>query len=90
MVNPPNVRACVRSRPPFAGDLLSTIDVPVLVTHGVKDQIVLDTMGKFTASTVNGSKTAFYEGVGHSPFCEDPSRFNSDLAEFVLGTERCH
>jgi len=32
---------------------------------------------------VPGAKAAFYEGIGHSPFWEDASRFNRELAEFM-------
>jgi len=88
MVVPANVRACVRGRPPNPGDLIAGIDVPVLVTHGTKDQIVLDTMGKFTASTVKGAKLSLYENIGHAPFWEDAPRFNHELAEFVRGAWR--
>ena len=28
-------------------------------------------------------EAAFYEGIGHSPFWEDASRFNRELAEFM-------
>ena len=88
MVNPASVRACVRGRPPNPGDLLTTIDVPVLVTHGTKDQIVLDTMGKFTAAVVTGAKLSEYEDIGHAPFWEDAPRFNRELAEFVRSAWR--
>jgi pimeloyl-ACP methyl ester carboxylesterase len=83
MVVPASVRARVRGRPPSPGDALAGIDVPVLVTHGTKDQLVLDSMGKFTASTVKGAKLSLYENIGHAPFWEDAARFNRELAEFV-------
>ena len=88
MVIPASVRACVRRRPPNPGDVIAGIDVPVLVTHGMKDQIVLDAICKFTASTVKDAKLSLYENVGHAPFWEDAPRFNRELAEFVRSAWR--
>lgn len=37
----------------------------------------------FEVATVPGAKASFYEGIGHSPFWEDPARFNRELIEFM-------
>ena len=74
------------ARPPNPGDLIAGIDVPILVTHGTKDQIALDTTGKFT--TVKGAKLSLYENISHAPFWENAPRFNHELAEFVHGAWR--
>ena len=83
MMVPAKVRGLLRDRPANAGEVLATIKVPVLVTHGEKDVLVLEAMGRFTASQVKGAKLSIFPGVGHSPFCEDAPRFNRELAEFV-------
>jgi hypothetical protein len=54
--------------------------VPVLVTHGTMDRIVLPAAGSYTAAQVQGARLSLYDGVGHSPFFEDPTRFNRELA----------
>jgi pimeloyl-ACP methyl ester carboxylesterase len=83
MVVPPKVRAAVLARGPDAGEVLARLDVPVLVTHGAKDQVVLPAMGAFTAEQVPGARHSVYAGIGHAPFWEDPARFNRELAAFV-------
>jgi non-heme chloroperoxidase len=55
----------------------------VLVTHGTMDRIILAAAGSYTAAHVRGARLSLYDGVGHSPFFEDPTRFNRELAEFV-------
>jgi len=88
MVVPPRVRAAVAARPPNPGDALARIECPVLVTHGVEDQILLVGLSKFTASAVPGAKLSLYEGVGHAPFWEDAPRFNRELAQFIDNANR--
>jgi non-heme chloroperoxidase len=85
MVVPARVRAAINDRPSNTGDVLAQIRCPALVTHGTKDQILLATLGKFTAATVPGAKLSLYDGVGHAPFWEDAPRFNQELAAFVRG-----
>ena len=52
MVVPPRVRVGLMARPANRGDALELIRCPVLVTHGDKDRILLDALGKYTASAV--------------------------------------
>ena len=85
MVVPPPARAGILSRPPDTPEALSRIDRPMLVTHGKADQVLLVSMGEFTATTVKGATLSLYDGVGHSPFWEDTARFNRELAAFVSG-----
>ena len=37
---------------------------------------------------VPGAKLSVYQGIGHSPFFEDPTRFNSELAAFVRSAQK--
>jgi non-heme chloroperoxidase len=83
MLVPPHVRAAHLARPPSDGAILSKIDVPVLVSQGEDDLLVLKGLGVLTASLVPGARLSMYSGVGHSPFAEDTDRFNRELAEFA-------
>ena len=83
MVVPAKVRTLVMARTRDEGDILPQLRVPVLVTHGTMDRIILAAAGKYTAAHVPGSRLSLYDGVGHSPFFEDPTRFNRELAAFV-------
>lgn len=83
MMVPPAVRAAVRQRTPNPGDLLPALRLPVLVTHGDRDQPSLLARSQHTAAQVPGARLSVYEGIGHSPFWEDAPRFNRELAAFV-------
>lgn len=88
MLMPLSLRPVIRNRQPNPGDMLPRLDVPVLVTHGDRDVLVLLAMGEMTASNVKGAKLSVYEGIGHAPFWEDASRFNHELADFVRAANR--
>lgn len=88
MVVPAKVRLHMLARPTLYGGTLKKINVPVLVTHGTEDRVILSAMGRYTASVVPNAKTSFYEGIGHMPFWEEPARFNRELAEFVTISNR--
>jgi pimeloyl-ACP methyl ester carboxylesterase len=88
MLVPSKVRFHLLARPALYEDPLRKIKVPVLVTHGMEDQVALITMARYTASVVPNAQSSFYESVGHMPFWEDPARFNRELAEFVMKSNR--
>lgn len=83
MVVPPRVRKAVRNRRPNPGDLLPTLRLPVLVTHGADDAVSLAARSHFAADAIPGAELSIYEGIGHAPFWEDAPRFNRELAQFV-------
>jgi pimeloyl-ACP methyl ester carboxylesterase len=83
MAVPAKARALVMARTRDEGDILSELRVPVLVTHGTMDRIILPAAGRYTAAQVPGARLSLYDGVGHSPFFEDPARFNRELAALV-------
>ena len=64
-------------------EILRGLKLPVLVTHGVADKLILLAAAKHTAATIPGAKLSTYDGVGHAPFWEDTARFNAELAAFV-------
>ncbi|HEY6743343.1 MAG TPA: alpha/beta hydrolase [Lapillicoccus sp.] len=80
---PPHVRQAMMSRTLDHDDLLEQLTIPVLITHGLDDAIVLPTMSEYHARLIPHAKTSYYEGVGHTPFQEDPDRFNAELGAFA-------
>jgi pimeloyl-ACP methyl ester carboxylesterase len=88
MMVPATVRGFLGGRPATYDDVLRKIAVPVLVTQGRQDRVVLPAMSEHTLAVVKHARSAFYEGVGHSPFYETPDRFNADLAAFVRSIPR--
>ena len=64
-------------------EVLARLSVPVLVTHGREDAIVLPSMATHTLEHCETAMASWYEGVGHMPFIEDAERFNHELAAFV-------
>jgi non-heme chloroperoxidase len=79
---PTKIRSWLRRPAPYE-NMLKAINVPFLISHGVKDNICVLDMAKYVASLVPNPKTSYYEGVGHSPFWEESERFNSELASFI-------
>ena len=82
-VVPPHIRQAVLSRTLSHDDLLEWLSVPVLLAHGLDDQVVLPSMSEHHARLIPHAKSCWYEHVGHSPFLEVPDRFNADLREFA-------
>lgn len=83
MLVPPGIRGAHLGRLASDGGILAKLDVPVLVTQGSEDKLVLRGLGELTAAVVPGARLSLYEGIGHAPFAEDAVRFNRELAEFV-------
>jgi non-heme chloroperoxidase len=80
MVVPSAVRGALISRELDGSDVLASVSVPVLVTHGHDDAIVLPSMAEHTLSVCAAATPSWYEGVGHMPFWEAPDRFDRELA----------
>jgi pimeloyl-ACP methyl ester carboxylesterase len=83
MAVPPEVRGAVLARQINADDVLARLSVPVLVTHGRADEIILPSMADHTLEVCQTAVPSWYEGVGHMPFVEDAERFNRELAAFT-------
>ena len=79
------VRRAHLSRKADDGAILCRIEVPVLVTQGSEDLLVLEGLARLTASDIPHARLSLYDGIGHSPFIEDAERFNRELAAFALG-----
>lgn len=83
MLTPPYVRAATLQWPGNFLRALEEISVPTLVTHGMQDKVVLPLAAEITLSKVKNSYASWYEDTGHSPFWEQPNRFNSELNDFL-------
>ena len=76
MVVPPEVRGALISREIDGTDVLRSASVPVLVTHGRDDQIVLPSMAEHVLGVCEQAVASWYDGVGHMPFWEAAERFD--------------
>jgi pimeloyl-ACP methyl ester carboxylesterase len=63
--------------------LFARLKVPVLITQGRRDQVISSEVAMEAGRIIKTSKISWYEASGHSPFFEDPSRFNAELAAFA-------
>ena len=62
-------------------DALATTSVPVLVTHGREDTIVLPSMAEHALDVCEQSVASWYDDVGHMPFWEESERFDRELGD---------
>ncbi|MGR8947273.1 MAG: alpha/beta fold hydrolase [Gammaproteobacteria bacterium] len=79
-VVPPIVRANLAARDVDNSDLIPAIDIPVLVSHGNKDCVVLPYSGEFMVEHCRNARGSWYDAIGHAPFFEDAARFNREIA----------
>jgi non-heme chloroperoxidase len=80
---PPRIRANLAAREIDDDDVLRALDVPLLVTHGRQDTVVLPAMAEHVLATCPTAEASWYDGVGHAPHLEAPERFNRELASLV-------
>lgn len=62
------------------------VTVPVLISHGKLDRLILPVAAETAAAALTAAKSkriSWYEDCGHSPFYEDAERYNRELDEFV-------
>ena len=93
MVVPVEVRAAMRGGRNASLDfttVFKSLKLPVLVSHGAKDDLIKLPAARFTASIIPGAQLSIYESTGHAPFLEDPQRFNRELAAFVTKAASQH
>ena len=83
MVVPPEVRGALIAREIDGDDALSSLSVPVLVSHGRDDAIVLPSMAEHVLGACEPAVASWYDGVGHMPFWEAADRFDDELGAFV-------
>jgi non-heme chloroperoxidase len=80
MAVPARIRANLAAREIDGDDVLRALRVPLLVSHGRADTVVLPAMAEHVLATCPVAEASWYEGVGHTPHLEQPDRFNRELA----------
>jgi non-heme chloroperoxidase len=86
MTVPARIRANLGARQIDGDDVLRTLQVPVLVTQGRADTIVLPAMAEHMLATCPTAEASWYDGVAHAPHLEAPERFNAELAALTRRT----
>jgi non-heme chloroperoxidase len=80
MTVPARIRTNLAAREIDGDDVLRTLQVPLLVTQGRSDTIVLPAMAEHVLATCPTAEPSWYDGVGHTAHLEQPERFNRELA----------
>jgi non-heme chloroperoxidase len=83
IVVPARIRANLGARELDYDDVLRTLEVPLLVTQGRADTVVLPAMAEHVLATCPTAQVSWYEGMGHLPHLQQPERFNRELAELT-------
>ena len=69
-------------------DALRKVRAPVLITHGRDDAVVLPRSVDMALNALPHARVSWFDGCGHSPFAEDPDRFNRELLAFVEACQK--
>jgi non-heme chloroperoxidase len=80
VVVPARVRANLAAREIDSDDVLQALEVPLLVSHGRAETVVLPAMAEHVLRVCPTAEASWYDGVGHAPHLEAPERFNRELA----------
>jgi non-heme chloroperoxidase len=83
VVVPAAIRAALAAREIDDDDVLRALEVPVLLTHGRMDSVVLPAMAEHILAICPTAEASWYDGVGHATHLEEPGRFNGELAELT-------
>ena len=83
LVVPARVRSALAAREIDEDDVLRSLSVPVLVTQGRADTVVLPAMAEHILSVCPTAVASWYEGAAHAPHLEAPERFNRELARLA-------
>jgi non-heme chloroperoxidase len=83
IVVPARIRANLAARVIDDDEVLRDLEVPLLVTQGRADTVVLPAMAKHILATCPTAEASWYEGIGHLPHLQEPKRFNRELAELT-------
>jgi pimeloyl-ACP methyl ester carboxylesterase len=83
MAVPARIRANLAARAIDGDDVLRALEVPLLVTHGRADTVVLPAMAEHVLATCPTAEASWYDNVGHTVHLEAPRRFNGELAELT-------
>jgi pimeloyl-ACP methyl ester carboxylesterase len=80
MAVPPRIRANLAAREIDGDDVLAALSVPLLVTQGRADTVVLPAMAEHVLAVCPTAEASWYDGIGHVPHLQEPGRFNRELA----------
>jgi non-heme chloroperoxidase len=80
---PAAIRANLAAREIDCDDVLRALEVPLLVTQGRADSVVLPATAEHVLAVCATAEISWYDGVGHAPHLEEPARFNRELAELT-------
>jgi pimeloyl-ACP methyl ester carboxylesterase len=87
MMLPAYARTQMFDRPLANLDLLPALDVPLMLVIGGKDGSTPEPQARDLATQLESRGTrvviSVYPEAGHSPFAEEPARFNQELARFI-------
>lgn len=87
MMLPAYARAAMFDRTMANSDLIPAINVPVMLAIGGKDGSTPEPQARELATKLEARGTrvviSVHPDAGHSPFAEDPERFNRELARFI-------
>lgn len=83
MAVPAPVRAALVAREIDSDEVLAALAIPILVSHGREDTVILPAMGQHILSKCSGATASWYPETGHCPFLEAPDRFNEELSQFA-------
>jgi non-heme chloroperoxidase len=85
MTVPARIRANLAARDIDCDDVLAALAVPLLVTQGRADTIVLPAMAEHVLAVCPSAEASWYDRCAHVPHLEDPERFNRELAALARG-----
>lgn len=85
---PPFVRQALFSRVLDNDDLLRTIRIPVLITHGAIDAVVKPEIVDQHRLVLPSAQIDIMRDAGHAPFWDDAPSFNRRLASFCESVKR--
>jgi non-heme chloroperoxidase len=83
MTVPARIRANLAARERDCDEVLRAMTLPVLVTQGRADTIVLPAMAEHILGVCPTAEPSWYDGIAHVPHLEAPERFNRELAELA-------
>ncbi len=85
---PPFVDRALRKHKAANSDLVGKLDLPILVIFGKLDTAMQEAAVAKLMSQLPRSRAIRFDDTGHSPFAEDPERFNQELSSFVDSVSR--
>lgn len=81
---PQMIEAAMSGRGRDQKEIVATLKIPLMVLHAMKDPFVnLDYLKKLSYANLWRGAVLEMQGLGHTPFWQDPDRFNDLLGEFL-------